>query len=140
MNHINYRISLDMFDTSSQITIKAKKGDSACKIHITLTENGKIYNIAEGCYATFSAKKSDGNFIYGNCTIEGNTIVYDFTSSIDENGVFHVLMYCCIQCDVMILVYSDGKNYPKYCSLKCNGGEQVEKRYALKNRYKTHQK
>ena len=86
MNVLKYRVSLDMFDTHSQTTIKAKKGDSACQIHITLTEKGKIYKIGEGCHATFNAKKSDGNFIYDNCTIEDNTIVYDFTSSIDENG------------------------------------------------------
>lgn len=54
---------------------------------------------------------------------------------IDENGVFHVLMYCCIQCDVMILVYREGKKYAKYCSLKCNGGERIEKRYTISNRY-----
>lgn len=86
MNAINYRVSLDMFDVSSQVTIKCKKGDSACKIHITLTKSGKIYNITEGCSATFSGKKADGNFVYDNCTIEGNTIVYDFTSSIIEDG------------------------------------------------------
>lgn len=45
---------------------------------------------------------------------------------IDDNGVFHVLMYCCIQCDVMLLVYSDGENYAKYCSIKSNGGEKVD--------------
>ena len=90
MNAINYRVSLDMFDALSQVTIKAKKGDSACKINITLTKNGKIYKINEGCYATFNAKKSDGNFIYNNCTIDGDTIVYDFTSSLDENGVCQV--------------------------------------------------
>ena len=90
MNVINYRVSLDMFDVLSQTTIKAKKRDSACKIHITLTDHGKIYTISEGCYATFTAKKADGNFIYDRCTIEGNTIVYDFTSSIDENGVCQV--------------------------------------------------
>jgi hypothetical protein len=90
MNVINYRVSLDMLDVLSQTTIKAKKGDSACKIHITLAKNGKIYKISEGCHATFSAKKSDGNFIYDNCTIEGDTIVYDFASSIDENGVCQV--------------------------------------------------
>lgn len=90
MNVINYRVSLDLFDTLSQTTIKAKKGDSACKIHITLIKNGKIFNIGEGCHATFNAKKSDGNFIYDNCTIEGDTIVYDFTSSIDENGACQV--------------------------------------------------
>ena len=62
MNVLKYRVSLDMFDVSSQTTIKAKKCDSACQIHITLTENGKIYKIKKGCYATFNAKKSDGNF------------------------------------------------------------------------------
>ena len=90
MNVVNYRVSLDLLDTLSQATIKAKKGDSACKIHITLVKNGKIFNIGEGCYATFNAKKSDGNFIYDNCTIEGDTIVYDFASSIDENGACQV--------------------------------------------------
>lgn len=90
MNSINFRVSLDMFEVSSQTTIKAKKGDSACKIHITLTEHGKIYKISEGCYATFSAKKSDGNFVYDNCTIEDNNIVYDFSSSIDEDGICQI--------------------------------------------------
>lgn len=90
MNVIKYRVSLDMFDVSSQKTIKAKKCDSACEIHITLTDHGKIYKINEGCYATFNAKKSDGNFIYDKCTIEGDTIVYDFSSSIDEDGVCQV--------------------------------------------------
>ena len=54
---------------------------------------------------------------------------------IDENCVFHVLMYCCIQCDVMILVYSDGENYPKYCSIKSNGGVKVEPRFTTSQRY-----
>lgn len=90
MKVVNFRVLLDMFDTLSQTTIKAKKLDSACKIHITLAKNGKIFNIGEGCRATFNAKKSDGNFIYDNCTIEGDTIVYDFASSIDENGACQV--------------------------------------------------
>ena len=90
MNVLDYRVSLEMFDTLSQTTIKAKKGDSACKIHITLTEHGKIYKIGEGCYATFNAKKADGNFVFDTCTIENNTIVYDFLSSVDENGACQV--------------------------------------------------
>lgn len=87
MKDINYRVSLDMLDVLIQRTIKAKKGDSACKIHITITEHGKVYKISEGCSATFNAKKSDGTFIYDECSIEGDTIIYDFASSIDENGV-----------------------------------------------------
>lgn len=90
MNVLKYRVSLDMFDTLSQITIKAKKGDSACQIQLTLTEHGKIYNISDGCYATFSGKKADGNFVYDNCTIVGNTIVYDFRESIDKDGICQV--------------------------------------------------
>ena len=41
---------------------------------------------------------------------EPNIIKYQEDMFIDEQGVFHILMYCCIQCDVMILVYSDGEN------------------------------
>ena len=81
MERIHYRISLDMFDTVSQKTIKSKRGDTACDVNITLTENGKVYKIADGCYATFSAKKPDGNFILNRetCYIKDNTIVYEFT-------------------------------------------------------------
>ena len=66
---------------------------------------------------------------------EPNIAKYQDDMFIDENGVFHVLMYCCIQCDVMILVYSDGENYPKYCSIKSNGGVKVEPRFTTSQRY-----
>lgn len=81
MERIKYRISLDMFEVASQTTIKAKKGDTACAIHITLMENRKVYKIDEGCTAFFSAKKPDGNYLFNNetCRIEDNTIIYDFT-------------------------------------------------------------
>jgi len=115
MNVLKYRVSLDMFDTLSQITIKAKKGDSACQIHFTLTENGKIYNISDGCYATFSGKKADGNFVYGNCTIEGNTIVYDFSSSIDDDG-FCQLTACegNVECEVALFKDSNKLTTPRF--------------------------
>jgi len=44
-------------------------------------------------------------------------------------------MYCCIQCDIMLLVYSDGENYAKYCSIKGNGGTPVEPRVTSSKRY-----
>lgn len=43
---------------------------------------------------------------------EPNIAKYQEDMFIDEKGVFHVLMYCCIRCDIMILVYSDGKIMP----------------------------
>ena len=66
---------------------------------------------------------------------EPNIDLYQDDMFIDENGVFHVLMFCCMQCDIMLLVYSDGENYAKYCSIKSNGGEKVEPRFTISQRY-----
>ena len=81
MERIQYRISLDLFDTTSQKVLKAKKGDTACDIIITLTENGKVYQIDKDCSAILTAKKPDGNFLYHSesCEINNNTIIYRFT-------------------------------------------------------------
>ena len=54
---------------------------------------------------------------------------------IDENNVWHVLMFCSMIADIMILVNSEGFSYARYCSIVCNGGEQVEKRYSSGQRY-----
>ena len=115
MNVLKYRVSLDMFDTLSQITIKAKKGDSACQIHITLTENGKIYKLSDGCNATFSGKKADGTFVYDNCTIVDNTIVYDFSSSIDDNGVCQLTAYeGNVECEIALFKDSNQLTAPRF--------------------------
>lgn len=66
---------------------------------------------------------------------EPNIEKYKSDMYIDENKVWHVLMYCCMQCDVMILAYSDKESYTKYFSLKCNGGISVEPRFTISNRY-----
>lgn len=79
MNNSVHRISLDIHDTASQSSINAKKGDTARSIYITLQENGKPYRIAEGCYAVLSGVKPDGNFLFNDCTIKDNVIIYDFT-------------------------------------------------------------
>lgn len=79
MNKAIYRISLDIHDTSSQVSLSVKKGDTARSIHIILTEKGKPYKIAEGCFATLSGKKADGNYLYNDCIIKDNIIIYDFT-------------------------------------------------------------
>lgn len=79
MNKAIYRISLDIHDTGSQVSLSVKKGDTARSIHIILTEKGKPYKIAEGCFATLSGKKADGNYLYNDCIIKDNIIIYDFT-------------------------------------------------------------
>lgn len=80
MNNSNYRITLDVHNTASQVSIPVKRGDTARCIHVTLMENGTPYQIADGCRAVFSGKKPDGNYLYNDCTIDGNTIVYVLTS------------------------------------------------------------
>lgn len=54
---------------------------------------------------------------------------------IDKNKVWHVLMFCCLQSDIMLLVYSDGEDYAKYVSVISNGGEKVEPRFTTSQRY-----
>jgi len=55
---------------------------------------------------------------------------------VDDNGVWHVVMYYSLSCDIMLLVNSEGFDYARYVAIKTNGGEQVEKRFTIKNRYK----
>ena len=54
---------------------------------------------------------------------------------IDEQGVWHVLMFCCLQSDIILLVNSNGEDYAKYCSIISNGGEKVELRFTTSQRY-----
>ena len=64
-----------------------------------------------------------------------NIIKYKKDMYVDDNGVWHVLMFCCVRADIMILIFSDGTNYPKYLSIKNNGGEQVEPKFTTCKRY-----
>lgn len=54
---------------------------------------------------------------------------------VDENNVWHVLMFCSMIADIMLLIYSDGENYAKYVSVISNGGEKVEPRFTTSKRY-----
>ena len=54
---------------------------------------------------------------------------------IDEQGIWHVLMFCCLQSDIILLVNSNGGDYAKYCSIISNGGEKVEQRFTTSQRY-----
>lgn len=109
MQRIKYRISLDMLEVASQTTIKAKKGDTACSIVMTLTENGKIYHIADGCRAVFSGKKSDGNYLFNGetCRIEDNTIIYDFTEqTVPIEGI--------VECEVILYKDNEQLTTPRF--------------------------
>lgn len=79
------------------------------------------------------------NFMYFRDHLSGeNDIVKMHRDDmfVDDNGVWHVIMVCCVRSDIMILIFNDGMNTAKYVSIKTNGGERVEPKFTTSQRYK----
>lgn len=74
-----YKISLDIQDHSSNVLLRAKKGDTGRTLFITLTDGRNPYAISEECRAVFTAKKADGKTLFNECSIIDHVIVYEFT-------------------------------------------------------------
>lgn len=86
MNYSIYRISLDIHKSESQTTLLVKKADTSRRLIVTLTEKGKPYAISDDCRAFFI----DSNKTFTECSIEGNTIIYDLTTqTTGEVGMKH---------------------------------------------------
>ena len=82
MNALNYRFSLDLQSTQSQISIPVLLGDTNRRLYISLTNGGEPYHIADGCMAELVARKADDTSLFNHCIIEKNTnIRYDFTAN-----------------------------------------------------------
>lgn len=79
MTNSYYKISLDIHDHGSNVSLKVKKGDTGRILYINLMDGRVPYAITEECYAVFTAKKADGNILYNACSVIGNTVVYAFT-------------------------------------------------------------
>ena len=79
MTNSYYKISLDINDHGSNVSLKAKKGDTGRLLYITLMNGRMPYVISNECRAVFTAKKADGKILYNDCTIIGNVITYAFT-------------------------------------------------------------
>ena len=80
MTNSYYKISLDIHNHGSNVSLKAKHGDTGRMLYITLMEGSRPYSITSECYAVFTAKKADGKILYNKCSIEDNTIIYRFTT------------------------------------------------------------
>lgn len=79
MQRSNYRIFLDIRDSHGSCVLDMKQTDTHRRLRITLTEGGKHYPVAEGCYPIFTAKKPDGTVIYNLCQIHNGDVIYDIT-------------------------------------------------------------
>lgn len=79
MNYSDYKFTLDVQLHQAQVSVSATLNDTARRLCIGLTDGRKPYLIADGCAAVFTAKKPDGLALYNECTIENNTIIYEFT-------------------------------------------------------------
>ena len=80
MKLVEHKFTLDVNQTASQVSISVKKGDTARRLLIHLTESGYPCHLSKDCYAVFSANKPDGHVVFNNCTIEDCVIGYDFTA------------------------------------------------------------
>lgn len=79
MIYTEHKITLDIHKIASSAAIRVKKGDTARRLLIHLTESGSPYHIDADCYAVFTALKPDGKVIFNNCRIDDCEIIYDFT-------------------------------------------------------------
>ena len=80
MNVIKHRLSLEMTALHSQATIHIKKDDTKNKLIISLSENGKPYEITENVNAVFVGKKPDGKIVFNACNVVGDRIEYTITA------------------------------------------------------------
>ena len=72
-------ITLDVQKIDSGQLIKAKRGDSARRLVVSLTNRGRPYIPGEGVTAVFYERKPDRNPCFNDCDIDGCTVTYDFT-------------------------------------------------------------
>lgn len=94
--------------------------------------------IEKNCFIERCVLLKHHNFIYfrEHLTVESDLIkLHRDDMFIDENCVWHVIMVCSVRSDIMLLIYSDETNYPKYVSIKTNGGEQIEPKFTTSKRY-----
>lgn len=75
----NYRFTLDLHSTQSQVSLPVTLGDTARVFLISLSDGGLPYIIEEGSLAMISVKRPTGTYLEAFCAIEnGTTIKYDF--------------------------------------------------------------
>lgn len=78
MENVVHRLTLDLTKPDVFPRVEVQR-DNARTLVVSLSQNGRPYWIAEGVTAVFSARKPDGKPLFNACTVEKNTVRYDFT-------------------------------------------------------------
>ena len=114
------RITLNLQETNTLVSVKAKRGDTGRRLLIHLSDGSIPYPVAQDCYAVFTARKSDGSKIHNPCTIENQVIEYTFTEQTCASpGTMHceirlyggdrkLLTSACFLMTVLDTVYHEG--------------------------------
>lgn len=79
MENVIHRLTLELARPGSGACITVRRGDSARALVVSLAQSGRPYRISEGVTAVFYARKSDGVPLFNACTVQDNTVRYDFT-------------------------------------------------------------
>ena len=79
MQNVIHRLRLELHDSGSQATIRAKAYDTARELRICFSTGGMPYHITPGTLAVFTAKKADGHILFNSAEIVGDEVRYPFT-------------------------------------------------------------
>lgn len=82
MKFSNYRFSLDIHETASQVYLSIKQGDTGRKIHATLMENGMPFEITSDCTVKFATDKT--GFTPEVCIVQNNVIQYTISPAVSS--------------------------------------------------------
>lgn len=78
MNSAKYRFVLDLHSVQSKVSIRAIVGDTSRRLCISLSDGGEPYFIDDGCVAKITISRPTRSYAEDFCTIENNTVIYDF--------------------------------------------------------------
>lgn len=95
MNPVYYRISVDVKDTLSNVSVSVKRGETNRRVVITPTDGGNIFDISNYARAELFGKKPDGLEMSQGCIIQNNAIVFDIPLEVTSVEGVH-------DCEIML--------------------------------------
>jgi len=90
------RMIMDINSPESRCSLTVIRGDTARQLRISLTCDGKPYDIGADCYVLLTGVKPDGVEIIETCSVIENQVVYDFTEkAINVEGITECQILIC---------------------------------------------